>query len=198
MRPHLCARLTHTRFTTLAAVPLLVTALLGGCAPGGDLPMLKDAPVTSYKLGPGDQVRVITFGDTDLSGEFRISDSGRIDLPLVGGFPAAGMTTPEVETEIADTLRQRKILNDPHVSLEVIAYRPVFVLGEVRTPGQFPYQPGMTVLTAVAVAGGFTYRAFEQYALVVRTADGHSTEGLAKPQEFVQPGDVIQIYERHF
>ena len=198
MRPLTRPRRSRTRFAGLATIPMLAAAMLSGCAPGGDLPMLKDAAMTNYTLGPGDQVRVITFGDTDLSGEFRVSDSGRIDLPLVGGFPAAGMSTSQVETEIADSLKQRKILNDPHVSLEVIAYRPVFVLGEVRLPGQFPYQPGMTVLTAVAVAGGFTYRAFQEYSLVVRTADGHSTEGLAKPQAFVQPGDVIQIYERHF
>lgn len=201
MRPEYRKKPVHARLASLAAVPMLGAALLAGCAPGGDLKPLPDVATGAYKLGPGDQVRVITFGDADLSGEFRVSDSGRIDLPLVGAFPATGLTTVEVEAEVTQSLRQRKILNDPHVSIEIQAYRPVFVLGEVRTPGQYPYQPGMTVLTAVAVAGGYTYRAFESYAAVVRNTDGagaKAAEGTAKPNAFVQPGDVIQVYERHF
>ena len=78
------------------------------------------------------------------------------------------------------------------------SYRPIFVLGEVSKPGQYPYQPGMTVVTAVAVAGGFTYRAVKDYASVVRTLDGVAVEGKAVRQGFVQPGDVITVFERRF
>ena len=80
----------------------------------------------------------------------------------------------------------------------MIAYRPVFVLGEVAKPGQYPYQPGMTMLTGIAIAGGFTYRAFQDYAMVVRTLDNTSREGRVLPQSFIAPGDVIRVYERRF
>jgi polysaccharide export outer membrane protein len=82
--------------------------------------------------------------------------------------------------------------------VEVIAYRPVFVLGEVNKPGQYPWQPGMTVVTAVAVAGGFTYRAVDNYASVVRTVGSAAVEGKATRQSFIQPGDVVTIFERRF
>jgi polysaccharide biosynthesis/export protein len=84
------------------------------------------------------------------------------------------------------------------VAVEVIAYRPIYVLGEVNKPGQYAYQPGMTVVTAAAVAGGFTYRAVEGYAAIVRTVGGKAIEGRASRQTFVQPGDVITVLERRF
>ncbi len=109
----------------------------------------------------------------------------------------------ELESTVAGALKKSGMLRDPTVAAEVIAYRPIFVLGEVNKPGQYPYQPGMTVVTAVAVAGGFTYRAIDDYAAVVRifgpgTPGGRAVEGRAARQDFVQPGDVITIYERRF
>ena len=91
-----------------------------------------------------------------------------------------------------------QLIRDPSVSVEVSAYRPIFVLGEVNHPGQFPYQPGMTVVTAAAVAGGFTYRAVEDRASIVRSIDGKAVEGRATRETYVRPGDVITIYERRF
>ena len=99
---------------------------------------------------------------------------------------------------IAQALKKRQLIKDPSVSVEVIAYRPIFVLGEVSRPGQYPYQPGMTMLTAVAVAGGFTYRAVEDYASDVRAQEQTATEGLITPKSFIAPGDVIRIFERRF
>ena len=90
------------------------------------------------------------------------------------------------------------LVRNPSVAVEIIAYRPIYVLGEVNKPGQYPYQPGMTVVTAVAVAGGFTYRAVQSYASVVRTSDGAAMEGRATRQDFVRPGDVITVFERRF
>ena len=82
--------------------------------------------------------------------------------------------------------------------MEVTTYRPIYALGEVNKPGQYPWQPGMTMVTAAAVAGGFTYRAVEDYAAVVRTVDGDSVEGKASRQASVRPGDVITVFERRF
>lgn len=186
--------------TRMLAISLLASACgLSGCAaPGEDLQPIPAADASAYRLGAGDQVRIITFSDEQLTGEFRVGDSGTIALPLLGRVKAAGMTTTQLEGEVAQALRQRNLYKDPSVSVEVIAYRPVFILGEVNRPGQYPYQPGMSVVTAVAVAGGFTYRAVEDEASIVRTVDGKAVEGLAERQTAVRPGDVITIFERRF
>jgi polysaccharide biosynthesis/export protein len=168
------------------------------CAPGRGLPVLPESVPGAYRLGPGDVVRLITFGEESLTGEFRVSDSGMIALPLVGGIRASGLSPDALAVKVGETLVRGNLLRSPSVSAEVIAYRPIFVLGEVSKPGQFPYQPGMTVVTAVAVAGGFTYRAVDDYASVVRTQDGVAIEGKAVRQSFVQPGDVITVFERRF
>ena len=172
-------------------------AALTACSEGANLPPLPDTHTAAYHLGVGDQVRVLTFGEEQLTGEFRVNDSGNVDLPLVGALPASGRTTNELSTEIADELRSKKLMRDPSVSVEVTNYRPIFVLGEVSHPGQYPYQPGMTVLTAVTVAGGFTYRAVKSYASILRTSNGKATEGRVSRQTYVEPGDVITVFERH-
>jgi polysaccharide export outer membrane protein len=181
-----------------AAVLAHVGVVLGGCTPGRDLPSLPAATAGEYRLGVGDSIRLITFGEESLTGEFRVNDRGKVALPLVGGVRAAGLTTVELEASVALALKRANLLRNPSVSAEIVAYRPIFVLGEVNKPGQYPYQPGMTVVTAAAVAGGFTYRAVEDYASVVRTLAGDAMEGRATRQAFIQPGDVITIFERRF
>lgn len=180
------------------AVPAALLLLLSACAPGGDLPPLPPAEASTYRLGPGDVVRLITFGEEQLTGEFRVADSGTVALPLVGTVSAAGRTPAELEQAVAEALRHANLLRNPSVSAEVIAYRPIFVLGEVNKPGQYPYQPGMTVVTAAAVAGGFTYRAVQGYASVVRNQKGETIEAKASRQALLQPGDVVTIFERRF
>jgi polysaccharide export outer membrane protein len=166
--------------------------------PGSRLPILPDDGHAAYTLGPGDQVRIIVFGEDNLTGEFRVNDSGNIALPLVGSVHAAGLGPSGLEAAVGAALRRDNLVRHPSVAVEVIAYRPIYVLGEVNKPGQYAYQPGMTVVTAVAVAGGFTYRAIEGYAAIVRTANGTAVEGRASRQSFVQPGDVITVFERRF
>jgi polysaccharide export outer membrane protein len=183
----------------LRCVWVLVAMTVAGCdGPGDDLPPLPDVGAAAYRLGPGDQVRIITFGEENLTGEFRINDSGNVALPLVGAVHAAGLTSGGLETAVGDALRRANLVHHPSVAAEVIAYRPIYVLGEVNKPGQYSYAPGMTVVTAVAVAGGFTYRAIEDYASIVRTGDGKAVEGRAGREAFVQPGDVVTIFERRF
>ena len=175
----------------------LVLLTLLGCTPGRDLPPIPPGS-GDYRLGPGDAVRLITFGEDGLTGDFRVSDAGTIAVPLLGGVRAAGLTPAELEKSMTDKLKRAKLLRDPSVSAEVTAYRPIFVLGEVNKPGEYPYQPGMTVVTAAAVAGGFTYRAIQGYASVVRTVNGRAVEGKATRQTYLQPGDVITVFERRF
>jgi polysaccharide biosynthesis/export protein len=186
---------THA-VTQAAAIALLM--LLSACAPGADQPLLPQYVSNGYRLGGGDQVRIITFGEEQLTGEFTVDDRGNIALPLVGTIPAAGYTPEELGQRISVGLKRGNFLRQPSVSVQVVAYRPIFVLGEVNKPGMYPYQPGMTMLTAVAVAGGFTYRAIEDYATDVRTVNGRATQGKITPESFLAPGDVVKIYERRF
>ncbi len=179
---------------------LLLASLLGvaACAPGDDLEPLPPLSEAGYRLGAGDQVRIITFGEQQLTGEFRVADSGTIAVPLIGAVRAAGLTARQLGDAVAAELKRRQLFRDPSVVVEVIAYRPVFVLGEVNKPGQFAYQPQMSVLTVVAIAGGFTYRAVRDRASVLRTTDGRAVEGLATTATLLQPGDVVTILERNF
>ncbi len=177
---------------------VLILTLAACTNQGEGLPPIPDTDATVYRLGSGDRVRIITFGDQDLSGQFRLDSAGLITLPLLGSVHAGGMTETELQTAIADQLIKLNIFKKPSVSIEILDYRPIFVLGEVAKPGEYPYQPGMTVLTAVAVAGGFTYRAVQDKFSIVRSTDGQKMEGVAKRQTTVAPGDVIDVFERSF
>jgi polysaccharide export outer membrane protein len=185
----------------IARLLLLVGLALcpAGCGgPGSDLQVLPSPTLSDYRLAPGDQVRIITYGEEQLTGEFRVADSGGIALPLVGTVKAEGLTPSALEKAVAAALKKAQLFRDPSVTVEIIGYRPVYVLGEVNKPGEYGFKPGMTLVTAVAVAGGFTYRAIQDYASVVRTTEGRAVEGRAMRQSFVQPGDVITVYERRF
>lgn len=181
-----------------ACLSLAILPLLAACNPGADLAPIAEYHNQGYRLGGGDQVRIITFGEDQLTGNFRVDDRGNIALPLLGDVKAEGSTPEQLSSLVSSELRRRKLLQDPSVAVEVAAYRPVFVLGEVAKPGQYPYQPGMTMLTTVAVAGGFTYRGVQDYASVVRTAGDQAHAGKVTPLSFIAPGDVINVFERRF
>jgi len=152
------------------------------------------APDQVYRLGPGDRVRVIVFGQKDLSGDFEVDSVGRIALPLIRGVNAEGLTIPELEQSITGRLEEN-FFADPRVSIELIKSRPFCVLGEVRNPGCFSYAYGMRAAMAIAVAGGYTYRAKENEFVVTR-ADGSQFVGRHNTPIF--PGDVIKVSERFF
>ncbi len=177
---------------------IVVPAALASCAPGSDIPVLSPAHPEFYQLGVDDEIRVITYGEEQLSHDYRVGDDGNIAVPLLGPVRAAGLTTGQLGTSIATELRERKLLREPSVSVQVTIYRPIFVLGEVAKPGQYPFQPGMTMLTAATVAGGFTYRAVQAYAFVVRLDNHKTIQGRLLPGDFLKPGDVVKFYERVF
>ena len=189
-----------SRRLAIAGLVAAPVASLAGCGgPGSGLPRVPDVDTNIYTLGPGDQIRIITFGEQQLTGEFRVDAAGDIALPLVGSVHAGGLTAKQLESAVAQTLTRSRLYKNPSVSVEVINYRPIFLLGEVSRPGQYPYQPAMTVVTAVAVGGGFTYRAVTDRFSIVRTNDRQATtEGVAGRATFVQPGDVITVFERVF
>jgi len=121
----------------------------------------------AYTLDSGDKLRVVIYGQDGLSNSYAVDAAGSITMPLIGAVPARGHTTAQLSSEVAAKLRNGYI-REPHVAVEVEAYRPFFILGEVTFPGQYPYVANMTVETAVAIAGGFTPRAFRQTVNVSR------------------------------
>ena len=153
--------------------------------------------VQEYRLGPADKVRVTVFGEEALTGEFLVSGNGKVSLPLIGETQAAGMTISQFQEEIALALRQG-FITEPRVNAEVLNYRPFYILGEVKTPGTYPYTNDLTALNAVATAGGFTYRA-DIRRVFIKKGDAPGEEEFALTTSTrVEPGDTIRIRERLF
>jgi protein involved in polysaccharide export with SLBB domain len=154
-------------------------------------------PNTDYRLGVADKVRMIVFNEPTLTGEYLVNSNGDLAVPLVGDVKAAGRTTRDLQADIENRFRAG-YLRDPHVSIEVLTFRPFFILGEVQKPGQYPFSTGLTVLNAVATAQGFTYRA-DMHHVYIRSAGepGEHKYRLTSTTP-VQPGDTIRIGERYF
>lgn len=153
--------------------------------------------VAEYRLGAGDKVRVTVYNEDTMSGEYEVDGSGMLSLQLIGSVRVLGMSIPEVTALIVDRLKQGYLQN-PSVAIEVLNYRPFYVLGEVKEPGKYPYVSGMTVLNAIALAGGYTYRGKKTYAQVIRADDASKVERRVAPNDIVMPGDIIRVPERIF
>jgi len=151
----------------------------------------------SYTLGPGDKLRVVVFGQQGISGSYTVDAGGNVTLPLAGTVPARSFTTRQLAKEITDRLKQGYV-REPHVTVTVEAYRPFFILGEVTTPGQYPYVPNMTVEKAIAVAGGFAPRAQKQTVELTRDGNGQRFTGNVPLTYPMRPGDTIVVKERWF
>ena len=150
---------------------------------------------SEYTLGSGDRVKVTVFGEENLSGEFELDGGGAFSLPLIGTIQALSLTPRQLEENIATKLLDGYLKN-PRVSVEVLNYRPFYILGEVNQPGSYPYRAGMSILNAAALAGGFTFRADEDDIEV--TSGGKGEPRVMPPDTIVQPGDVIRVNERLF
>lgn len=150
-----------------------------------------------YTLGPGDQLRVTVFEEEDLSGEFEVDGSGQVSMPLIGGVRVGGLTLRQAGHEIETKLRNG-FLTRPRVSIDVLNYRPFYIMGEVNDPGDYAYVYGMTVLNAVVMASGFTYRANKKKILIIRANDPLKREQKVAQETIVLPGDIIQVKERYW
>lgn len=182
-----------------ASILFLSLALAACGSPGAGLRPIDDISTTpSYHLGPGDRVRVIVFGMDAISNVYSVGDTGAISMPLLGAIQAGGLTASELEERISAQIVREQLRRDPSTNVQIEQYRPFFVLGEVQRPGQYPYVPGMSLKTAVAIAGGYTFRAEEDYAAVTRSVDDRVIEGRALPTTAILPGDTIYIYESWF
>jgi protein involved in polysaccharide export with SLBB domain len=160
-------------------------------------PAAVDAAAAEYRLGSDDKVRITVFNEPNLSGEFSVSSSGILSLPLIGEVKAAGRSMSEVSNEITSRLANG-YLRSPHVSIDVLNYRPFYILGEVNKPGEYSYINGLTVQAAVATAQGYTYRANRKRIFMKHAGDkveGVITQG---GNTLVHPGDTIRVAERTF
>ena len=154
-------------------------------------------PVSEYKIAPGDVLNIVIYGHDDLSGDFTVDAEGSISMPLVNQVTAIGMSTSELESQLIDML-QPDYLRNPDVSIKLTSYRPIYVLGEVQNAGSYPYQPNMSVLSAIALAGGYTYRASRSKLVVVRGDDESRQEFKIAENATLRPGDTLIIRQRFF
>lgn len=182
----------------LIAVTFGTAVMAQSLQPGSDESLPDASEHFDYRLGADDKVRIIVFGEDSLTGEFTVSGgSGSISFPLIGDVQAGGLSIPELQKEIEDKLRDG-FLKDPKVSIEVLNYRPFYILGEVTKPGEYPYINGLTVLNAVATANGFTYRADTRKVFIKRANEAVEQVYRLTSSTPVEPGDTIRIGERFF
>lgn len=151
----------------------------------------------AYTLDSGDKLRIVVFGQEGITNSYTVGVDGNVNLPLIGAVPARGHTTQQLSQVIAARLKQGYV-REPHVSVEVEAYRPFFILGEVTTPGQYPYVANMTAETAIAIAGGFSPRANKRTVEITRNVPGQQFKGNVPLNYPLRPGDTIVVKERWF
>jgi protein involved in polysaccharide export with SLBB domain len=194
------------RLLRIGVVCAIGLGLMTACSSSSSTPRTVAAAATTggesgvegYRLGAGDRVRVTVFRHVDLSGEFQLDGEGFFAMPLVGEIQGGGLNSRQLETEIEKRLKDGGYLVNPQVGVEVLNYRPFYIIGEVNNPGSYQYVNGMTVINAVALAGGFTYRADQDDIVINRGgSQGPEVEDVMLDTE-VLPGDIINVTERFF
>ena len=180
-----------------ATTAIAIAAGLSACTDRPPLVQPVAALTGPYRLDAGDQLRIVVYDQPSLTNLYEVGQSGEVAFPLIGDVAARDATADELAGRIEARLATA-YLREPDVSVEVAAYRPFFVLGEVGNPGQFPYVPGMNVETAVAVAGGFTERANKRVARVTRTIGGEMHEARISVTDLIRPGDTVYVPESIF
>lgn len=188
---------------------LLLALILAGCAANGQAvyrtaeavsysgPPPTRGPAGPYILGPGDKVHIRVYDDANLAGDYEVNSAGFISVPLVGQVKAAGLTTRQLEGTLVSRMKG-KIANDPKINIEIAAYAPFYVYGEVKKAGVYPFQPGVTLADAIATAGGLTYRADENTVLVQRAGSPKAVIVPLDGSIKIYPGDNIRVAERWF
>jgi polysaccharide export outer membrane protein len=186
-------------FLSLGAMLLVGCDSVPMSEPGGGTPSIVGAGAAGgIQLQAGDKLKVTVFGEDKLTGEYEIDPGGSLSLPLAGTVQAAGLTKPELERLLSKKFSSANYLKNPKVTVEILSFRPFYVLGEVQRPGEFPYRAGLSVMSAMAIAGGNTYRASRSYVLIQRAGEQGFSEYPMSPTTPVYPGDVIKVPERYF
>lgn len=191
--------MSRTECITRILAAFFLSIVTVACAGTNAAPGAAAYQPTVYRLAAGDRLSIMVFGEESLSREYAITPQGDLAFPLLGDIPVADMTLGDLQEVLRMRLGEGYV-NDPRVTVEVLNYRPFYILGEVNKSGEFPFSDGLTVVQAVALAGGFTYRAERQRVFIVR--DGQTAEEIYDIADgrpvFVAPGDTIRVGERYF
>lgn len=191
------AALASTSLASAQTVPS-GTSSVAAAATASPQPVSARA-LPGYTLGIGDQVRITVYNEPALTGEFKVTDVGDISFPLIGNVKAEGKGLADLQQMIGDRLAKGYV-RDPKVSIEMVQYRPFYILGEVNKPGEYAFRVGLFVDQAVAAAGGYTYRGNTK-KVFLRRADEDQEQAVklrgGKPVR-VMPGDTIRVGERYF
>lgn len=180
------------------AAMMVALALLCGCNGDRKLPPIPEAAATDYVLGPGDRLRFQVFGQEAASGEFTVGVDGNVATPLAGELKAAGLTADQLQRDYKEALQKQGLYKDPKVAIEVLNYRPFYIMGEVKKPGSYPYASGLTVSAAVAEAGGFTPHGDHDVAVIERKTATGIVRGRARSTTPVLPDDIIEVPQTIF
>jgi protein involved in polysaccharide export with SLBB domain len=181
-------------YLRIAWVALITLFAVAGCSPGSGLPEIAANPDVPYHLGPGDNLLIRVLGADELNGQYTVQDDGTIRMLLIGSVPATGLTADQIQGNIEQKLKAGRYLTQPHASVAIISYRTYYILGEVNGPGGYPYVSGMKVLSAVAAAHGYTYRANQNFVILTRNGE----ESKADIMSPIRPDDIIRVPERYF
>lgn len=172
-------------------------ASLGPVSPSEQQALIESAATTSPTLHPGEKIRVIVFGEDRLSGEYEIDPAGFVSLPLAGTIKAAGLSKQQLERDLSKKF-SGEYLRNPRVTVDVTSFRPFYILGEVTKAGEYPFKSGLNVMSAIAIAGGTTYRANRSTVLIQHIGENGFREYPLSPTIPVSPGDLIRVPERYF
>ena len=168
-----------------------------GQATQADIQATATAAVAVPRFQGGEKIHITVFNEPTLSGDYDVDPNGMVSLPLAGTIRAVGLTQPQFEQELAKKFRS-EYLRDPKVTVTILQYRAIYLVGEVEKQGEYPYKPGLNVLTALAMAGGGTYRANRNYVLIQHIGDKGMKEYPQTSATLVLPGDLIRVPERYF
>lgn len=181
---------------------LLAFALLPhatACSSGlASLPPLASTGVSEIQVAPGDKVRIAVQDLPAVGGDYVVDETGSISVPLIRQVKVAGMTYAQIENTLAKRLIEQDILKNPAVTVQALDLRPIYIIGEVRQPGELTYRQGLTVFAAVSMAGGYTYRAKTGTVAITRSTNGREVTSAAGEDALVLPGDRIRVYEGWF
>lgn len=186
-------------------VAIWAAIALSGCGTPGNLGAASQTEIqataaaasSAPRFQGGEKIRITVFNEPSLSGEYDIDSNGMISLPLAGTIRAVGLTQAEFEQELSKKFRS-EYLRNPKVTVTIVQYRPIYFVGEVEKQGEYPYKPGLNVLTAMAMAGGGTYRANRNYVLIQHAGDQGMKEYPQSAATMILPGDLIRVPERYF
>ncbi len=193
------------RWKVASAMVLAMGLALTSCSssPGAGAardasPRSAEAPISieDFKLAAGDKIHLTVYNEDNISGDYEIDAGGLISVPLAGLVKADGLTKAQLESEVAAKLNP--LLKSPRVTVAVVSFRPFYVIGEVEKPGEYQFRNGLNVVSAMAIAGGNTYRASKSYVLIQRGGIGDFQEYAMSPSVKVYPGDLLRVPERFF